>query len=326
VTGPDRSCRARETTQTKLTSLHRRLPSAGDGRTCNLTSPHDNLARALAKLKLALAEGRVEEAVMLGEEAVGAAPRYVRAIAALVMALKRAGRDDEARRVLDEVPADLAGSPTDLLAIADLCLREGAQATAQEMLRSALEADPTREHVAELLAGMYYAEGDLAGVVAVCEPFRMRGCATPTLLRFLCAAYEKLGDLPEAIDCGRLYAEAAPLDPAGHYHLATLEHRTGNAREALERYYLALELSGGDAELEMSASEGIQALDALQLRQIASIVAADPTFRIEIDRDPQAALDERGFALSDECLAVLANLDLDAMGRGGSGGSGPLYH
>lgn len=294
-----------------------------------MASPQDNLARAdaaLVKLKSALIDGRVEEAVALGEEAVGAAPRYARAITGLVLALKRAGRHDEAKRVLDGVPPDPSGSPGDVLTIANLCLREGAPGTAKEMLRSALEADPRRGRVAELLAGTYYAEGDLAGVVAVSEPFRTRGRATPTLLRLVSAAYEKLNDLQSATDCARLYAQVAPLDAHGHYRLGALEHRAGNAQEAMDRYYMALELSGGDAEIEVSASEGIRALDAFQLRQIAGLVANDPTFRIALDRDPQAALEERGFALSEEGLAVLANLDLDAMRRGGAGGRGPVHH
>lgn len=294
-----------------------------------MTSPQDNLARAdaaLVKLRVALIEGRVEDAVALGEEAVGAAPHYLRAIAGLVAALKQAGRDDDAKRVLNEVPPDTSGSSADVLAIARICLREGVQATAREVLRSALEADPTRHRVAELLASTYYAEGDIAGVVAVCEPFRMRGKATPTLLRLLSAAYEKLDDLEAAANCAALYAEAAPLDPNGHYHLATLEHRAGNARQALERYYLAIDLSGGDGELEMSASDGIRSLDALQLRQIATLVASDATFRIAVERDAQVALDERGFALSEEGLAVLSSLDLEAMGRPGAAGRGPVHH
>jgi thioredoxin-like negative regulator of GroEL len=294
-----------------------------------LTATHDNLLQAdeaLGQLRIALDEGRVDDAVAFGREAVAAAPRYLRAIAGLAAALKTAGDDAEARRVLDAVPANVLASPRELVALAEICLNQGAEGTAKEMLRTALEAEPTQAETAELLARLLFSEGDVAGVVAVSEPFRLRGKATPTLLRMLAAAYEQSGDLATAAERAQAYAQAAYLDPHAHYHLATLEHRRGDIREAMRRYQLALTLSGGDDDLASAASDGVRALDALQLRQVTALAAHDPAFRLNLSRDLREALDERGFALSDEGLAVLATMDIEALIRHAIGRQGHGYH
>ena len=289
---------------------------------------HDEMARAeaaLVKLRTALAEDRADDAVALAQEAVGAAPRYTRAISGLARALKLAGRHAEARRVLTSAPPDLAGTTGDLVEIATLCLREGVQEPAKEILRCALEADPGRERVAEVLAGVYLSERDPVAVIAVCEPFRARGQATPLLLRLQAAAHEQLEDLPSAMECARMYTQLAPLDPRGHYHLGSLEHRLGHLAEAMERYELVLDLDGGGSEAAAAASDGIRALDAIQLRQITSLAASDQTFRIALAREARDALESRGFVLSDEGLAILSNIDPEMIAREARGG-GYDYH
>jgi Flp pilus assembly protein TadD len=293
-----------------------------------LDQTQDPVARAdaaLTKLQTALAEDRIDEAVAWAKEAVGAAPRYTRAISGLATALKRAGKHAEARRVLTDAPPDLAGSTGDLVEMATFCLREGVQNSAKEILRCALEADPSRERVAEVLTGVYLSERDAAAAIAVCEPFRARGASTPLLLRLQAAAYEQLGDLSFAMDCARMYARVAPLDPRGHYHLGSLEHRMGNIPEAMERYELAFDLDGGNSEVAAAASDGIRALDAIQLRQITALAATDQVFRVALARDMREALDARGFVLSDEGYAILANIDLDMIARDARGG-GYDYH
>ncbi len=280
---------------------------------------------ALLKLQAALAEDRVDDAVALAQEAVGAAPQYPRAISGLARALKQAGRHAEARRVLTSAPSALAGTTGDLVEMATLCLREGAQEPAKEILRVALEGDPSRERVAEVLAGVYLSERDPAAAIAVCEPFRARGQVTPLLLRLQAAAYEQLEDLSSAMDCARMYTQLAPLDPRGHYHLGSLEHRLGHLPEAMERYELVLDLDGSASEVAAAASDGIRALDAIQLRQITSLAGSDQTFRIALARDVREALESRGFVLSDEGVAILANIDPSMISRESRGG-GYDYH
>ena len=304
--------------------MSRRRSRAGRGGTPRLEHmQHEAVEQAeaaLVKVRHALDEDRVEDAVAWAREAVGVAPGYTRAISGLARALKQAGRGAEARRVLADAPPDLAGTTGDLVEMATLCLREGAQEPAKEILRCALEADPRRERVAEVLAGVYLSERDPAAVIAVCEPFRARGESTPLLLRLQAAGHEQLGDLPSALDCARLYAQIAPLDPRGHYHLGSLEHRLGHLAEAMERYELVLDLDGGSSEAVEAASEGIRALDAIQLRQITALAVSDQTFRIALARDARDALESRGFVLSDEGLAILANLDPEMIVRETRGG------
>jgi tetratricopeptide (TPR) repeat protein len=294
-----------------------------------LTLPHDNLPQAeeaLGKLRAALDEGRLEEAIRFGREAVDAAPRYPGAIRGLVAALGSAGEEVEARRVLDAVPDDLAASPGELVELAEVCLSHGAQSTALEMLRTALESEPTCAPTAELLARVLFASGDTVGVVAVCEPFRMRGGATPMLRRMLAAAYEQLGDLAKARERAEEYARVAYLDPHAHYHLGTLEHRAGNFGEAMRRYHLAMDLGESDAEIGAAASDGIRALDAMQIRHVTALAGQDAAFLLALSRDPREALEHRGFALSEEGLAILASMDLRSVARGPAGTPGHGYH
>jgi len=289
---------------------------------------HEALARAdaaLGKLQTALAEDRVDDALALAQEAIGVAPQYTRAISGLAIALKRAGRHADARRVLTSAPPDLAGTTVDLVEIATFCLREGVQEPAKEILRRALEADPRRERVAEVLAGVYLSEREPVAAVAVCEPFRSRGASTPLLLRLQAAAYEQLEDLTSAMECARLYTHLAPLDPRGHYHLGSLEHRMGHIPEAMERYELAVDLDAGNTDITMAATDGIRSLDAIQLRQVAALAAVDQAFRIGLARDVRGTLESRGFVLSDEGLAVLSNIDLDVIARDARGGGYDIH-
>lgn len=273
---------------------------------------------ALTKLWAALAENRTDDAIALGHEAVGAAPGYTRAISGLVSALQLAGRKAEVRRVLDSVPPKLSGSTAELVEMARLCLREGAHESAKQILLTALDTAPENTRVAEVLAEVHLSEHDFAAAAALCHSFRARGLATPLMLRLLASAYEQLNDLPAAIECARLYTREAPLDPRGHYHLASLEHRAGNVHAAMERYELALSLDGAN-EIAAAAVEGIRALDAVQLRRITALAAADSAFRIALARNPREAIEARGFILSDEGLALLMSLDPSTISRDAHG-------
>jgi Flp pilus assembly protein TadD len=270
---------------------------------------------ALRQAQTALNENRLDDAVALAKQAVGVAPRYTRAISGLATALLRAGQGAEARQVLSTASGGLAGSTGDLVEIATFCLREGVQDSAKQILRFALETDPGRSRVAEVLAGIYLAEHDPAAALAVCEPFRARGEATPVLLRLQAVALEQVDDLRAALDCARLYAQVAPLDPRGHFHLGSLEHRLGNIPEAVERYELAVDLDGGHSDITAAATDGLRALDAIQLRQITGLLVSDPVFRVAVTKDVRDALETRGFTLSEEGLAVLSSLDLNLLTR-----------
>lgn len=289
-----------------------------------MKASHDSLPgadAALGRLHSALAEGRVDEAVVIAQEAAGEAPHDARVIAGLATALKRAGRVAEARSVLTDAPPELTGTSGDRVEMAALCLREGIAEPAKEILRSTLEADHSNVRAAELLARAYLTERDFAAVAAVCEPFRSRGATAPTLLRLLAAAYENVSDLEQAADCAHHYTLAAPLDPRGHYHLGTLEHRLGNLPDAMDRYDLTIELGSHDPQLMSAAADGIRALDAVQIRQISALAATDTGFRLTMDRDLSGALEEAGFLLSDEGLALIAGMDLEALMRSRPGGS-----
>jgi hypothetical protein len=99
----------------------------------------------------------------------------------------------------------------------------------------------------------------------------------------------------------------------------------GHIPEAMERYELAVDLDAGNTEITMAATDGIRSLDAIQLRQVAALAAADQAFRIGLARDARDALETRGFVLSDEGLAILSNIDLDVIARDARGGGYDIH-
>jgi hypothetical protein len=118
------------------------------------------------------------------------------------------------------------------------------------------------------------------------------------LLAFLTAACESAGDVERARRVAHRWVEAAPLDPYAHYKLAILEQRLQNYPGAAERLRLAMGVAGPDDGVALAAGEALQAIEAIQMHQVAALLEVDMCFRVKSSQDTTGALSERGFSLS----------------------------
>ena len=110
--------------------------------------------------------------------------------------------------------------------------------------------------------------------------------------------------------------QLAPGDPYAHYRSGLILQRLARYPEAMRRFELAWELGRSDEQIRQAAREAAEALEGLQIQQILSLASADPVFRLELQRNPDESLAERGFALSDMGKTMLLSLDLEApLGR-----------
>jgi tetratricopeptide (TPR) repeat protein len=129
------------------------------------------------------------------------------------------------------------------------------------------------------------------------------------LLALLATACEYAGEILKARDAAGRWAEAAPLDPYAHYKLALLEQRLQNYPAAAERLQMAASLAGADDDVRHAVRDAVNALDAIQLQQVAALREVDLSFRVKLSIDPEEALDERGFSLSPGALRKLLSAE-----------------
>ncbi len=137
------------------------------------------------------------------------------------------------------------------------------------------------------------------------------------ILRVMTLVCESLGENDAAHAAAHLWAQTCPADATAHYHLALAELQRGRSAEARSRLALALRLTGGTPELVAHCLRIIADLDAIQLRQIRALAEVDAAFALTLQRDPEAALADRGFSLSQIALSSLETLAARQLGHRG---------
>jgi tetratricopeptide (TPR) repeat protein len=201
----------------------------------------------------------------------------------------------------------------ELCALAELLLEGDDAEWALLLLERGREMAPEAVDVAEMLCELYLEEGRHEAVVAVAEPLADRSDASLRLREALLSSWEHQGDLQRAERLARQLVLSAPLEGYAQFRLATLEQRTGQAAQAIARYLLVLELGAVDPDLQGAAEEAVDALDAVQLQQIAALASASVVFRVGLNRDCESTLRVHGFHLSDPALAALRSMDLEEL-------------
>lgn len=134
----------------------------------------------------------------------------------------------------------------------------------------------------------------------------------PSLLDLLAFLYLQKGKTREALQVVQRIIRLAPTDPIIHFKLATLHHQLGNYAQAVMAYQRTIALAPG-TELARDAQQILEALDRYQLEQVFMLSMEDPIFRVKLMRNPQEALREKGFLISESSLEIIYNTDFSQL-------------
>ncbi len=139
------------------------------------------------------------------------------------------------------------------------------------------------------------------------------------------AAYIALGNIEGAM---RVATELIRLDPSNASHRfnrAHLYQHLGEVQLAIEEFEMVVAISN-DPELISNSQEQIEALDALQIRQIVALAFEDSLFRMELLRNPAYAIHSKCYYLSDNGLALLQDNVIEHLASLGLSSRPTLYH
>lgn len=134
----------------------------------------------------------------------------------------------------------------------------------------------------------------------------------PNLLDILAFVYLQKGLTREALQVVQRLVRIVPTDPVIQFKLATLYHQMGNYAQAIMAYQRTIALAP-ETELAKEAQQILEVLDRFQLEQVFMLSMEDPIFRTKLIRDPQRALQEKGFLLSESSLEVIHNTDFSQL-------------
>jgi len=149
------SARTEAQVSAALDQLLAQLPIQGDAQ--NLEAEIEPL---IAMGEQVLGEGDAERAASIFQQIVDMAPDNAEALAGLARALTAAGRVEEARALLAEVPEKLANDPAIARAQSALALAEIAPAADTAALEARVTADPDDHRARYDLAGALMAQGN----------------------------------------------------------------------------------------------------------------------------------------------------------------------
>lgn len=258
-----------------------------------------------------LAGGQYTQAMRECETALRLSPHCCSARADLAIALRRRGRMEEALRIAEPLREGLPDDPVRVHELADLWLAADQPENAVQALEWIRTPDTYYEPAVKTLAEAYVALGEYERAVETCATSRATGAGRIPILDLMLIAWERLGDLPNALACATELVQAAPLDAHAHFRLGTILQRVGDFKNAMARHAMAMELAAVNDAVRESAEEAVETLDAIQLQQIVALASANVVFRAKLGRDVEATLREYDFRLTDAAIGMLDSMDMD---------------
>jgi tetratricopeptide (TPR) repeat protein len=139
------------------------------------------------------------------------------------------------------------------------------------------------------------------------------------------AAYMSIGDFDAAMRIANEMTRLEPDEPLHRIRRAMLLEHKGETRLALEDLQRALDFSR-DPDLVMQIREHMETLDLVELQHIMMLAQDDAVFRVRIVREPQKAIAERGFWLSEWGLRRLEEITSDMFTELDTDPASPMYH
>ena len=123
----------------------------------------------------------------------------------------------------------------------------------------------------------------------------------------LATALLQTGQIDEAVQAVQRLLEISPRDPLHRLQLATLLQMQGRHGASLSEFERVASLYP-DAPFVEKAREAVENLDRLQTSQILLLAAEQDNFRWQLERDPETALAQNGFYLSENGFESLRQM------------------
>jgi tetratricopeptide (TPR) repeat protein len=207
-------------------------------------------------------------------------------------ALVASGRVDEAVAQLRTLVHALPDSTRGYLRLANLLRERRRAGEAREILETAVAHFPdcpvSREALAEICM-----ESEL----------KPRSIYARDLLS---TVYLHQGQYERALRFTDQMVRLDPSEPTHHFKRGVVLQQAGLLAPSCRAFQRTLDLTPGhDDELHEACRMAIDLLERYQIRQILLLALEDVLFRLRLLRDPQQAVEMRGFFLSETALAVL---------------------
>lgn len=138
---------------------------------------------------------------------------------------------------------------------------------------------------------------DLDRVFAVAQEALRRNPNHIPAYDALGSAYFQRGDVEATLRVLASLIRLDPMNPGYRFKKALLCQHQGEIALAVEEFIEVCEMDP-EGPYAMPARESLHTLDMFQLQQIFILTMDDTMFRTQVLRDPQNAVEERGFLLS----------------------------
>jgi Tfp pilus assembly protein PilF len=196
--------------------------------------------------------------------------------------------------------------------IADLYRRLHNRAAAREAAERAVALSPRQSDAYELLLDMAIERGDNAEAAWASQAIiKVEPCHIQAH-NALGAAYMQVGQVAAAM---RVVSTLIRLDPRNAMHRfkkGLLCQHMGEVALAVHEFVEALKLEP-EGPFVPAVREALETLDIHQLNQIVALAVDDTVFRGNLERDPESAIEGRGYALSPLGMALLTEFCLDGL-------------
>jgi tetratricopeptide (TPR) repeat protein len=138
-------------------------------------------------------------------------------------------------------------------------------------------------------------------------------------VEWLLKAQWRSGDLSGALASVERALSLNPYEPGYKYMRGVMRESVGMFKEAMADFSDAFAEAESN-ELRDAAKSAIDALEDYQIHLVGLLLAEDRMFRLKFLQDPEAALTERGFALTQPACRALLVVETNRVGLSPSAG------
>jgi tetratricopeptide (TPR) repeat protein len=246
-------------------------------------------------------------------------------------ALRRARRLEQRGQLVEAISSleramDLGAEPYDCyLRQARLYQSLGRWGDAVSTVEKAIERKPNRVGARETMVALLLQSRDFRRAILAGKDLLRIAPRHVAVRDALGVAYLEIGDLDAALRVTNELIRLDPSDPHHRFKKAILCRQKGEMRMAVAELQRVLDMTD-DPALADTVRQAMDQIDLTQLHTILLLAADDPVFRTKVLSDPERAITERGFGLSDWGIRRLAEIASDDLDTYPGSGTPRSYH